>query len=301
MPVAAPIIGAVGAIGGGLLASGASKSAANAQTQAADTAAQTQWDIANLQAQLQAPYRQGGIAAENQLLTLLGIDPNAGQPSNTMTAASPYGVYGVPTGYVVNAMAPGTGLGSQYASGLNVDTSSPLFGKYGPGTSFTMQDFYANQDPGYGFRLDQGLKALNQSMAAKGLGISGANIKGAQQYGQDLASQEYQNAFNRYQVNRSNALNPLQSLMGASQTAANTMTGALGQAGQNVSDLQTQAGNARASGYIGSSNALNQGIGQAANYFANAFTPSPATYNPYSYTPTTGTGNYQTVYNYGNG
>ncbi len=147
--------------------------------------------------------------------------------------------------------------------GLGTNDNSPDFGKYAK--DFGMSDFQA--DPGYDFRFKEGLKALNNSMAAKGLGVSGAGIKGAQQYGQGLASQEYQNAFNRYQVNRANQINPLQSLAGQAQSSANTLTGAAGQMGQQIGENQLQAGNARASGYIGSSNALTNALSGGINSF----------------------------------
>ena len=63
---------------------------------------------------------------------------------------------------------------------------------------FGMQQFQA--DPGYGFRMSEGMKALERSAAARGGLLSGATLKGIQRFGQDLASQEYTNAFNRYQT-----------------------------------------------------------------------------------------------------
>ena len=133
---------------------------------------------------------------------------------------------------------------------------------------FGQQDF--QQDPGYAFRQAEGMKALERSAAARGGLLSGAAMKGIQRFGQDLASQEYQNAFNRFQIERAARLNPLQSLMGSGQSAANVMTGATGQAGQNIGQMQLGAGQARASGYVGSANALAgalQGVGQAAASF----------------------------------
>lgn len=118
------------------------------------------------------------------------------------------------------------------------------------------------QDPGYAFRQAEGMKALERSAAARGNLLSGSTLKGVQRFGQDLASQEYQNAFNRYQVERAARLNPLQSLMGSGQSAANVMTGAAGQMGQNEASNIYNAGQARASGYIGQANALNQALGQ---------------------------------------
>jgi hypothetical protein len=120
------------------------------------------------------------------------------------------------------------------------------------------------QDPGYAFRQAEGMKALERSAAARGNLMSGSTLKGIQRFGQDLASQEYQNAFNRFQTERAARLNPLQSLMGSGQSAANVMTGAAGQMGQNEATNIYGAGQARASGYIGQANALNQALGQVA-------------------------------------
>ena len=53
-------------------------------------------------------------------------------------------------------------------------------------------------DPGYQFRLKQGMGALEASAAAKGVLNTGGTLQGVQQFGQDLASQEYGNAWNRY-------------------------------------------------------------------------------------------------------
>jgi hypothetical protein len=131
--------------------------------------------------------------------------------------------------------------------------------------NFGMSDF--EQDPGYAFRLSEGQKALDRTAAARGGLLSGATLKGAQRYGQDMASQEYQNAYNRYQTNRAGILNPLQSLTGQGQTTANT----LGQAGQNYAtnagNAYMGAGNAAASGYVGSANAWSNALGGATNYF----------------------------------
>jgi hypothetical protein len=122
------------------------------------------------------------------------------------------------------------------------------------------------QDPGYAFRMSEGMKALERSAAARGGLLSGGMLKGAQRYGQDLASQEYMNAFNRYQAERNARLNPLQSLAGIGQTATNQ----LGQAGQtmasNVGQALGAAAQARASGYVGGANALSQGLGTYLNY-----------------------------------
>jgi hypothetical protein len=131
-------------------------------------------------------------------------------------------------------------------------------------TPFGMSQFQA--DPGYAFRLSEGQKALDRSAAARGGLISGGALKAAQRFGQEMGSQEYTNAFNRYQTERNARLNPLQSLAGMSQTATNQ----LGAAGQNYAtnagNAFGAAGQAQASGYMGTANAISGGVGQYLNY-----------------------------------
>jgi len=131
-------------------------------------------------------------------------------------------------------------------------------------TPFGMDQF--TQDPGYGFRLAEGQKALDRQAAARGGLISGGALKAAQRFGQEMGSQEYTNAFNRYQTERQARLNPLQSLAGFGQTSVNQ----LGQAGQNYAtsagNLMTGAGAAQAAGQVGMANALTGGLGTYLNY-----------------------------------
>jgi hypothetical protein len=125
--------------------------------------------------------------------------------------------------------------------GLGANTGSGLYGRYA--RDFSMQDFQA--DPGYAFRVSEGMKALDRQAAARGGLISGGALKAAQMYGQDLGSQEYQNAFNRYQINRANQLNPLQSMMGAGQTSVNALgntSQAYGSAAGNVAQNYATGG-----------------------------------------------------------
>ncbi len=208
----------------------ASDRAAGAQRRAARDAAALQQQAYARQEDLQEPFRQGGMAAQNRLMTLLGLQ--------------------LPEG-------------AEYVPGLEVDPRSREFGKYA--RDFSMKDFEA--DPGYGFRMSEGMKALERSAAARGGLLSGATLKGITRFGQDTASAEYLNAFNRYQTNRANQLNPLQSLMGAGQTSANTLSGAMGQAGQRMSNAMLAGGAARASGYTGMANAVTSGLSTGANLY----------------------------------
>lgn len=131
-------------------------------------------------------------------------------------------------------------------------------------TPFGMEQF--QQDPGYAFRMREGLKALDRTAAARGGLLSGAQLRGVTRFGQELGSQEFTNAFNRYQAERAARLNPLQSLAGMGQTTAATIAGQAGQLGQNIGANLIGAGNARASGYMGMANALTGGLGQYLNY-----------------------------------
>jgi hypothetical protein len=145
---------------------------------------------------------------------------------------------------------------------------APLAEQYTP---FGTQQFQA--DPGYAFRLSEGMKALDRSAAARGNLLSGATLRGAQRFGQDLASQEYMNAFNRYQAERAARLGPLQSLAGVGQTSAQALSAQAGMLGanlgQNYLTSGMQAGQARASGYLGQANALSGGLGSYLNYSQN--------------------------------
>jgi hypothetical protein len=134
-------------------------------------------------------------------------------------------------------------------------------------TPFTMKQFQA--DPGYQFRLQEGMKALDRSAAARGGLLSGATLRGAQRYGQGLAADEYTNAFNRYQAERAARLNPLQSLAGMGQTTAATLSNQAGQFGESMAQGAAQMGNIRASGYMNQANALTGALGQGVNYYQN--------------------------------
>lgn len=132
---------------------------------------------------------------------------------------------------------------------------------------FSYDEF--TKDPGYAFRLSEGQKALDRQAAARGGLISGSALKATARYGQEMGSQEYTNAFNRYQTERAARLQPLQSLAGIGQTTAQQ----IGQSGQsmasNVGETYMGAANARASGYVGGANAINQGLGTYLNYSQN--------------------------------
>lgn len=92
-------------------------------------------------------------------------------------------------------------------------------------------------DPGYQFRMQQGQNAIERSAAARGGLQSGGTLQAIANYGQDYASNEYQNAYNRFNNDQTTRFNRLSSLAGVGQTA----NAQLGAAGQNYAN---QAGSA---------------------------------------------------------
>lgn len=147
--------------------------------------------------------------------------------------------------------------------GIGGDATAADYGMLTRG--FRPQDL--EMDPGYQFRLREGMKALDRRLSAGGRMFSGGALKAGQQYGQELASQEYTNAFNRAQAQLNTRLGTLGSLYGAGQAAAQQVGQQAGQYGENVGNLLMAGGAARASGYAGVANSLNQALGTGLNYY----------------------------------
>lgn len=140
--------------------------------------------------------------------------------------------------------------------GLSANKTAAGYGKYAK--DFSMQDF--QQDPGYAFRLSEGLKGLDRQAAARGGLISGGALKAAMQYGQEMGSQEYQNAYNRYQTNRTNQLQPLGNLQAIGQSAASNQGSAAGNYASNAGNTIMAGGAATAAGQLGVGNTLANAI-----------------------------------------
>jgi hypothetical protein len=123
------------------------------------------------------------------------------------------------------------------------------------------------QTPGYQFTLQQGNKALDNAMAAKGLSLSGAQLKGLDAYNTGLASntfqQQYQNALQNFNTNYGQAAdqyNRLSSLVGLGENASAGVGNAGLQTASNIGNNITGGANALAAGQIGSANALSGGL-----------------------------------------
>jgi hypothetical protein len=143
--------------------------------------------------------------------------------------------------------------------------------KMAPYKDFGMAEFQA--DPGYNFRMAEGMKALERSASARGLLQSGGTLKGIQQYGQNLASSEYENAFSRYLSQREARMDPYRYLTGLGQGTAVGQASNIGSSGAALAEIAAQRGNVNAAQAAGTAGAIGnafssigQGIG---SYYAN--------------------------------
>ncbi len=249
----------------------------------------------------------GAAAASKADKNAAGISQQAGaqaqnftqqQLANSQTALNPY------TNAGSQAISTVGGLMQQGANGV------------GPLASFTGEfqaptAAQAEATPGYQFQLQQGLQALQNSAAANGGLLSEGTGKQLEQYGQGLAStnyqqvynnamQQYQQQYTQFQNNQSNLYNRL---MGVGQTglsAAQTGVGAAmqgaglyGQQGLQAAGLQAgytaQAGGAQAVGLAGLGNSIGNAMGSFGGAMGN---PPPPNYTPNQGSWTTATGGY---------
>lgn len=173
-----------------------------------------------------------------------------------------------------------TSLSSMLAPGGTL--SQGWMGQFQAPTNVTEQN-----DPGFQFRLQQGQQALERSAAARGNLLTGGTAKALTQYGQDYASNEYGNVYNRalndyqlaynqFQQNQANQYNRYAGLAGLGQTTAGTLAQAgqatagnvgnilLGSANSQANEINNAAA-ARASGYVGGANAWGGALQGGAN------------------------------------
>ena len=106
--------------------------------------------------------------------------------------------------------------------------------------------------PGYDFRYNEGLRAIDRGAAARGLLHSGAGVKAEQRFGEGLAASEFGDWWNR-----------LAGVAGVGQQAVGGTAAAGANAANNISNAYTQQGNARASSYANTGSAINSGINNA--------------------------------------
>lgn len=133
---------------------------------------------------------------------------------------------------------------------------SQLMGQMSPNgyfnQTYTGQDIY--DDPSYQFRLQQGQDSIQSGAAAQGGLLSGATQKALLNYGQDAASQEFGNAYNRFNADQTNQYNRLSNLVGLGQNAAAQQGNAGMQTAQAVASNTMAGANAQAAGTIAAGN-----------------------------------------------
>jgi hypothetical protein len=182
------LLPAIGSLIGGYTQGQSAKEAAEATAAASTRAAELQRDAQRealaLQARMydeavarQQPYYQAGTNALAQMQ----------QRTNAMPEAFQYG-----------GEIPQFAYSGQQPAAFQYTGQQPTFeygGQQPEAFKFTAENFQA--DPGYGFRLSEGLKALERSAAARGGLLSGGTGKALTRFGQDMASQEFQNAYGR--------------------------------------------------------------------------------------------------------
>jgi hypothetical protein len=219
----------------------------------------------------------GGASAKSAAGQQAAADEQAAQLQQqrylqTRSDLSPYNTAGQQVLPALNALAMSgpTGGGPDY-----VDLA---YKNYLPPQ---MTQAQLEQTPGYQFQMSQGLKALQSANAAKGLGVSGAALKGAAQFATGLANSNYQQQFANAQqrfadVSGLSTLqqNQLQGQAARLQNVAALGESAAAQTGTTGASLAQSQGNAliaggqaNAAGTIGASNALTGGINNALGYY----------------------------------
>jgi hypothetical protein len=138
-------------------------------------------------------------------------------------------------------------------------------------SQFGPEQFETYLDPSMEFRRRLGEQTTARMLNVGGGAISGNTLRGLEEFGQNLASTEYGNAFNRFQTERGNIYNTLANIAGMGQQSVNTGV----QAGQNLAAQQTglltgQAA-AQAAGGVGAANAYAGALG---NIGSSMFLPS---------------------------
>lgn len=223
-----PIVGLAGAtVGGSLISANAAKSAAKTQSAAADRAAEAQLQAARESNQLQKDIFDRQVSLQEPFR-------QAGMTGQNR---------------LMEMLGLGGNTGAQGYGSLMRD--------------FSMADFQA--DPGYQFRQDQGMQAIDRLYGGR---QSGRAMKDAMRFNQGLADQSYQDAFNRFQTNRANKLKPLQSLAGLAQSTSDAIGSAASTYGTNVGNTLMGAATRSQDALMGGANArassyLNQGTNWA--------------------------------------
>lgn len=308
-PVTAGVTSAAASIGGSLIGGSAAKSAAAKQADAADAALKQQGagaiaSIENARQVLADQLRTADETSAPQIkaqIDALNNQLQVAQQTRDAQLGIANQVWDAQKGYYTPYQTAGLSGQNQLLNylGLGADKSAAGYGKYAT-AEFTPEMFKQGVDPGYAFRLEQGLKGLDRQAAARGGLISGNALKAASGFAGDQASQEYQNAYNRYQTTRQNTLAPYQALQGVGLNAADRLSTAAGNYGTNAMGAYGGYGAAAGNAYGANANNLTniyggaggQRFGAYGNY-GNQFTGALTGYGNNASNLITGAGNAQ--------
>lgn len=164
-------------------------------------------------------------------------------------------------GFATNVYNQSKGATAPYEQ-AGADTTAELQQRLPFLTSpITMDQATLEQTPGYQFTRTQGLKAVQNSAAARGLGSSGAALKGAATFATGLADNTYKTQFDIENTNRTNAYSRLMGLIQVGQGAVGQRISAGNAATQNVNSATIQGGNAQAAGL----NTIGTALGNVGN------------------------------------
>ena len=131
---------------------------------------------------------------------------------------------------------------------------------------FTPADF--TTDPGYGFRLSEGQKALDRQAAARSGLISGGALKAATRFGQEMGSAEYTNAYNRFRDTQGLRRNALAGVVGYGPTAAGSINAAGQTYASGAGDIMTRQGDTSANALLAAQQARSSSYGQLGSELA---------------------------------
>ncbi|HEV8500428.1 MAG TPA: hypothetical protein VGR63_02540 [Casimicrobiaceae bacterium] len=126
---------------------------------------------------------------------------------------------------LVSGTQPGGALVTPFGETYN--TPAPFsYAAFDPGAAFTAPTLDNTNDPGYAFRLQQSQQALTRAAAASGGAFSGGTVAALTRAGQDYASNEYQNVYNRaltgYNTNFNDRLNSYSTNLAGALNTYNT-------------------------------------------------------------------------------
>lgn len=120
-------------------------------------------------------------------------------------------------------------------------------------------------DPSMDFRMRYGTQATERLANVGGGALSGNTLRALTEFGQDLASTEYANAFSRAQTEPTNIYNRLSNIAGLGQNAVNTGVQAQQAFGNQASNIMTGQAAAGAAGLVGQANAYGSALGNIGN------------------------------------